>query len=167
MPSVPRDGAWSQPWGPLPGGWQEVMATLSGKVLVAGGWEQGSLLATRSGTLCHLLTARAMPQTQGFLGGSRLSLSWVGWLPPWPGRRVGNNETDRSLTRHPEIPACSGAHWVHTIYLALNHTRCPSLRCSGHLVQSSADRLVILFHGLGDHPGSQPAASVLGHPLSI
>lgn len=31
-----------------------------------------------------------------------LTLSWVGWLPHWPGRKVRNKETDYSLTWNPE-----------------------------------------------------------------
>lgn len=121
--SIPRDGAWTQTWGLLARRWdRRSWATLSGKELVE--WRLGAGDTpghTFRNTVTYSLLGSS-PQTQGFLKGSLLSLSWMGWLPPRPGRRVGNKEIDCSLTWHPEAPACLGAHWVHTIYLALNHT---------------------------------------------
>lgn len=94
--SIPRDGAWTQMWGllarRLEGSWSWAKSWWSG------GWEQGTLQGTRSGTLSP--THCTSPQTQGFL--RALSVPLLGrWLPPWPGRKVGNHETDCSLTWHP------------------------------------------------------------------
>lgn len=56
--------------------------------------------------LKHSVTHPCLDQVPGreVCLGALSSLSWVGQLPPWPGRKVENNEARCSLTWDPENP---------------------------------------------------------------